>query len=159
MPRTKDSVLVQADAAQVYSLAHDPNLWPFWWEGMTGRTRVMGDGSPGTVVDYAYMLAGVSFGIHEEVVEEHGNLDGSLHCLDRFSGGIEGWRRLHFIPREEGGTKVVGELEYELPEERRRRSADRALLQIMAELALHESLDNLRRLADAADGAGDPYLF
>jgi hypothetical protein len=145
----KDTILVHAPVEDVDRLALPPDAWSRYFVGMSEPEKVEGDGGPGTIVDFSMSPpGGRPFHATCHVVEYDHRADGSVHWRGEFSGGNAGWETWDLLPAD-GGASVTVEMEV-VP-------AGGALVRVAADLFVqrpmrrnvHQSLENLKRLAES----------
>ncbi len=147
MTHIHESIMVNAPADRVYALARDPRKWATWWVNLSEPRKVKGDGSIGTVVEHDYLVAGLPLHVKTKVLGDEYDAEGVGHWRGSFDGPMHGEQRWDYQPRD-GGTEVTADIEYTVPGSVLGKIADRLLVERMEERAIHQTLENLKFIAE-----------
>ncbi len=146
MAHLTKGILIYASVEDVYAVARDPMRWPEWFEGMSEIENLTGGGEVGTVAEFSYMMAGMSFPVANEVLEDTFSSE-YAQWTGKIEGPLAGQHTWTYTPTEEG-TQVTVDMEYTVPGKALGQLADRLVIEGMQERALVQSLENLKRLCE-----------
>ena len=147
MARLTKSIMIDAPAAQVYAFAHDPRHWAEWFTALSGPQDLTGDGSPGTIGEFTYKMAGIHFPI-TITVDETSEQPGYYVCKTSFTGPIAGSQVFTYTLKGTQ-TEVAADVEYTVPGKALGRIADHLVIERMEEHAAENVLANLKALVEA----------
>lgn len=149
MGHIKLSIPINASVDRVTEIATDPHHWASWWVNLGEAKKVEGDGGAGTVVEHSYLMAGVPFPVTTRVLESKPTASGGKHVSIEFEGPLKGWQTWDYEPSEHG-TTVTAEIEYNVPGSAIGKFADQLLIERMQERARHQTLENLKMMAESS---------
>ena len=137
----RDSILIHAPVAAVYSYINDLSTMPEWLTGLVEVRNLVGDGE-GQQCEWTFKLAGIP--LHGEAV--------IIECVtDRKSVhqtiGMIGATWTSLVEPHEGGTKLSIDVEYSLPGAVLGRLAEHLTVRRMSG-DLHASLLNAKDLLE-----------
>lgn len=149
MARVHDSIVIDAPIDKVYAVARDPHRWATWRVNLVRAHKVKGDGSPGTVVECDYLVAGCPVRLRCRVLDDWFAADGSAHSRVAVEGGIRGQQLWDYQPVDGGAaTRVTADIDHELPDSVLGKGADRELVELMEAQAVRHALEDLKLLAE-----------
>jgi len=148
MAHVKETIFINASVDRVHGLATDPRQWETWFAGLGEAEKVEGDNGPGTVVQHAYLLAGMRFPVTTKVEENSGSAGEAHHWKATIEGPLDGWQQWDYVPKK-AGTEVTAEIDYTVPGSLLGKVADRLFVEKNQERALHHTLENLKQLAES----------
>jgi len=146
MAYLKKSILIHASVEDVYALARDPNRWPVWYVGMSELDELTGEGEVGTTAQFRYTMAGMSFPVTVEVLEDQSDPEGA-RWHGRIEGPLAGEQTFTYAP-DDGDTEVTAEIEYTVPGKALGRVANRLVIERMQARSMEATLDNLKLLCE-----------
>ena len=146
----KDTIRVNAPVDEVDRLALPPDAWSRYFVGMGEPEEIKGDGGPGTIVDFSMRPpGGRPFHATCRVVEYDCREDGRVHWRGEYSGGNSGWQTWDLLATD-GGTSVTVEMEVVPAGGAFVRMAANLFVQRPLRRNVHQSLENLKRLAETS---------
>ncbi len=148
MTRLTDTIFIKAPVDKVAEFASDPHQWATWFAGLAEAEKIEGDNGPGTVVEHAYLLAGMRFPVTTRVQERSGGAGETYHWKASIEGPLSGWQQWDYVPKE-GGTEVRAEIDYSVPGSLLGKVADRLFVEKNQERALRHTLENLKQLTES----------
>ncbi len=146
MAHLKKDILIHAPVQDVYAVARGPRRWPVWYVGMSEIEQLSGEGGVGTVAEFSYTMAGMSFPVTVEVLEDQSDPEGA-----RWHGSIGGplsGEQTFTYAREDGDTRVTAEIEYTVPGKALGKVANRLIIERMQARSLQQTLENLKLLCE-----------
>jgi len=147
----RDTIHIDAPVGVVDRLALPPEAWSRYFVGMSAPDEVVGDGGPGTTVTFAMSPPGSKpFRATATVAEWEHRGDGSVHWRGEYSGGMGGWETWDLRP-EDGGTSVAIEMDAQPAGGALVRAAATLFVQRPLRRNVHQSLWNLKRLAESSE--------
>lgn len=147
MADIKHTMFVNTSVDALDAIVRDFHRWSEFVVGMSGPTRVFGDGGPGTKAEFTTSVMGVQRRMVYRTVEERHNPDGSTDWRWDIEGAAWGWQTCRHEPRDEG-IEVTTEYDYGLPGSVFGKVADRLLFEKRMRRDFEESLENLKLLAE-----------
>jgi len=150
MAYLKKDILIHAPVEDVYAVARDPHRWSVFYVGMSEIEELSGEGEVGTVAEFSYTMAGMSFPVTVEVMEDHSDQEGA-RWRGTIGGPLAGEQTFTYRPKN-GDTEVVAEIEYTVPGRALGKIANSLLIERMQARSLEQTLDNLKVLCE--EGAG-----
>lgn len=146
MAHLKKSIRIHSPVEDVYTVARNPDLWPVWYVGMSKIEDLEGKGEPGTVAKFGYVMAGISFPVTVEVLEDKSSPKGA-RWRGQIGGPLSGEQTFTYVPSD-GETEVTAEIEYTVPGKALGKIANRLLIERMQARSLEQTLDNLKLLCE-----------
>jgi hypothetical protein len=147
MAHLKHTMFVSTSVDALDAFVRDPHRWSEFIVGMSGPTRVFGDGGQGTKAEFAISMLGVQRRVVYRTVEERHNPDGSTEWRWELEGATWGWMTCHHEPRDKG-VDVTTEFDYGLPGSVFGKVADRLLFEKRMRRDFEEGLENLKLVAE-----------
>ena len=146
MYRVRKTITIHATPEFVYRKARDPKFWGTWFTGLIGPKALEGDGSVGTVVEYAYALAGLEFPLTIEVTDD---VMTPKYCRSSgtIKGPFSGTQTFEYVETEDG-TEVTLEMAYTIPGSALARMANILVIESMEERSAELTLENLKLLCE-----------
>jgi len=143
----KDSIHVDAPAAEVLAFTADPRHWATFMANMSEPYTISGDGGVDTQAEFSLIMAGLCRP-HEiwRVVEARCDPGGGGRGL-AIDGPLSGWQTWDCEP-DAGGTLVTLEMEGTIPASVLGRVADRLAGEKLLERDVHHSLESMRLLTE-----------
>lgn len=159
MSHLKRTTRIHAPVDEVYRRAHDPTHWSDWYVGISDEGDL--GAAPGAAAP-RYLMVGTPFPLTQKVLDDR--LDaGRAHWHARVDGPVERVEIspaccLLMLPAEsdwtysaaDGDTEVTVTLDYNVPSGMIRRAQDREVIDRLEAQCLERTLDNLKRLCEAA---------
>ena len=109
--------------------------------------KLTGQGEVGTVVEFNFLMTGVSFPVTLKVLEDHIGPEG-YRWKAKFEGPLAGEHNWTHVPKN-GDTETTAEIEYTVPGAVLGKIANRLIIERMMEGGLELSLENLKLLCEA----------
>ena len=146
MAHLKKSILIHAPVEKVYAVARDPKRWTTWFDGMGDIDKLTGEGEVGTVAELTYVMAGMSFPVTTEVLEDHLGPDGA-RWTGKIAGPLSGEHTWTYTPKG-GDTEVTANIEYTVPGSALGKIADRLIIERTQQGSAERTSQNLKRLCE-----------
>jgi uncharacterized membrane protein len=147
MAHLKRTITIHAPVDKVYTVAHDPKRWPDWFVGMGQIDNLTGQGGVGTVAEFSYKMAGMSFPVTIEVTEDDVGSEGG-RWKGKIGGPLAGEQTWSYAPKD-GDTELTVHIEYTMPGKALGKIADRLIVERAQERSADQTLENLKRLCEA----------
>ncbi len=146
MAHIKREVFIQKPPQAVYAIARDPNRWATWFANLSGPDKLEGDGSAGTVGYYTYKMAGVPFSVKVTVLEDVSAPEG-CRWRGKVEGALTAEQTFSYMP-EGDGTRLVVEVDYEVPGGGLGKLADKLVVERFNEQSADQTLQALKQLCE-----------
>lgn len=156
------SVSIRAALDRVYALAEDRKRWQDWYVGFSHEEKIPDQELVGSFRHFQWLSVGTPFPLTQRVLEDrvdpsgaHWRIrskgggtcaDAGQHCALLMLASDQNWA---YSPSN-GDTEVEVDLDYELPVEVPNHPALRQRIERLEAECLEQSLENLKRLCEAA---------
>ena len=147
MSSLKESIFINAPLEKVAGYAMNPKEWAHWYAHLSEPTKLVGDGDTGTVGEFKYTILGIHLPMTVEVKE---CTQGSEKHVWKgtFEGPLSGTQTFTYIAKD-GGTQVVGEIDYNMPENIVGKVANLLVVEKIQENATVATLKNLKAICES----------
>jgi coenzyme Q-binding protein COQ10 len=151
MAHIHKSILIHAPVDKVYGLARDPERWNAWWVGLSEPEEVKGRGETGTIVKHNYTMAGLTFPVTSQVLEDKRD-DKKAQWRGKIEGPFAGQHEWTYIAKG-SDTEVTTDIDYTVPGKALGKIADKLVVERLQEKSTEHTLENLKLLCESAPTA------
>ncbi len=147
MSSLRESIFINAPLGKVAGYGMDPKEWAHWYAHLSEPIKLTGDGEAGTVGEFKYTILGVHLPMTVEVKEcSHGS---DKHVWKgTFEGPLSGTQTFTYLDKD-GGTEVVADIEYDMPENIIGKVANLLVVEKIQENATIATLKNLKAICES----------
>ena len=143
----KKSVFINRNIEAVYNCGTDPNRWYKWYVGLHEPKNLIVMREIGAKINFIYTFLKMDFLISCEIVENSEKGDCYV-WKGKIKGAINSHQTWTYVPEEEG-TKVIVDIEYEIPENVFEMVDDISTIEEIQDDSMKQTLNNLKNLCES----------